>query len=71
MEKLQSGEGFKTVVLPVTTALIVIPAIIANGKFHGGIIAPTPSGTYSNEFFSGNGEGVTGCSSAQRIISRP
>src|ERR1051325_2149271 len=40
----ESCEGFSTTVLPVTTAAMVMPAIIAHGKFHGGITAATPSG---------------------------
>src|SRR5580698_6133982 len=32
-----STEGFKITVFPVTIEAAVIPAIIANGKFHGGI----------------------------------
>ena len=40
----ESLEGFKITVLPQTTEASVIPAIIAQGKFHGGITAPTPSG---------------------------
>src|SRR5579862_2121539 len=40
----ESLEGFSTTVLPVTMAAEVMPAIIANGKFHGGITAPTPKG---------------------------
>ena len=39
-----SLEGFSTTVLPVTSAATVIPAMIASGKFHGGITTPTPSG---------------------------
>ena len=48
----ESLDGFITTVLPVTIAAAVIPAIIANGKFHGEITAPTPSGMYSSSFFS-------------------
>jgi hypothetical protein len=47
-----SDEGFNTTVLPVTTEATVMPAMIASGKFHGGITAPTPSGTYSRWFCS-------------------
>ncbi len=36
--------GFNSTVLPVTTAATVVPAIIANGKFHGEMTTPTPSG---------------------------
>ena len=39
-----STEGFRITVFPQTIAAAVIPAIIAKGKFHGGITAPTPSG---------------------------
>jgi len=39
-----SLDGFRITVFPVTIDAAVIPAIIANGKFHGGITAPTPSG---------------------------
>src|SRR5215212_3016924 len=66
----ESEDGFNTTVLPVTTAAIVIPAMIASGKFHGGITAPTPSGMYSSELCS-PASGVTGCFSDQRNISRP
>ena len=47
-----SDEGFSTTVLPVTIAAAVMPAMIASGKFHGGITAPTPSGMYSSRFSS-------------------
>src|ERR1041385_133494 len=47
-----SDDGFKTTVLPVTTEAAVMPAMIAHGKFQGGITAPTPSGTYSRWFCS-------------------
>ena len=40
----ESLEGFKTTVLPVTIAAVVIPAVIAKGKFQGGMTTPTPSG---------------------------
>ena len=40
----ESLEGFRTTVFPVTIAAAVMPAMMANGKFHGGITAPTPSG---------------------------
>src|SRR5580692_10893670 len=40
----ESLDGFKTTAFPATTEAIVMPAIIAQGKFHGGITAPTPSG---------------------------
>ena len=39
-----SLDGLRTTVLPATSAAVVIPAMIAKGKFHGGITAPTPSG---------------------------
>ena len=39
-----SGEGLSTTVFPVTTAAEVMPAMIASAKFHGGMMAPTPSG---------------------------
>ena len=44
----ESLDGFSTTVFPVTIAAAVIPAMIANGKFHGEITAPTPSGMYSS-----------------------
>ena len=40
----ESLDGFRITVFPVTIEAAVIPAMIANGKFHGGITAPTPSG---------------------------
>src|ERR1700683_1996204 len=40
----ESLDGFKMTVLPETTEAMVIPAMIAQGKFHGVITAPTPSG---------------------------
>src|SRR3954463_12034415 len=40
----ESLEGFRMTVLPQTTAAVVMPAIMAQGKFHGGITAPTPNG---------------------------
>ena len=36
--------GLITTVLPATSAATAMPAMIASGKFHGGMIAPTPSG---------------------------
>jgi len=39
-----STDGFKITVLPQTIAADVMPAMMANGKFHGGITAPTPRG---------------------------
>src|SRR3954469_15978963 len=40
----ESLDGFRITVFPVTIEAAVIPAMIANGKFHGGITAPTPNG---------------------------
>src|ERR1039457_4110391 len=40
----ESLEGFNTTVLPDTIDATVIPDMIAQAKFHGGITAPTPSG---------------------------
>jgi hypothetical protein len=40
-----STEGLRMTVLPVTMAAAVMPAMMAKGKFHGGMTAPTPSGT--------------------------
>src|SRR5205807_6496945 len=42
----ESLDGLRTTVLPQTMAAEVMPAMMANGKFQGGITAPTPSGTY-------------------------
>jgi hypothetical protein len=36
--------GLNTTVLPVTSADAIMPAGMAQGKFHGGMTAPTPSG---------------------------
>ena len=36
--------GFNKTVFPVTIAATVVPAIIANAKFHGEITTPTPNG---------------------------
>jgi 1-pyrroline-5-carboxylate dehydrogenase len=36
------GTGVNNTVLPATTGAKVVPAIIANGKFHGGIVTPVP-----------------------------
>jgi hypothetical protein len=59
---VESGEGFTMTVLPVTIAAVAIPAMIASGKFHGGMTMPTPSGMYFNSLTSnGSGEGVSGC----------
>ena len=38
-----SLDGFRTTVFPVTTPATVMPHVMANGKFQGGITAPTPS----------------------------
>src|SRR5208283_3897527 len=43
----QSEAGFSTTVFPVTNEATTSPAIMAQGKFHGGITAPTPSGMYT------------------------
>jgi hypothetical protein len=40
----ESLDGFRTTVLPLTIEASVIPAMMAQAKFHGGITAPTPSG---------------------------
>src|SRR5256885_2575086 len=48
----ESDDGLSTTVFPATTAALVMPAMIASGKFQGGMIAPTPKGMYSNTFFS-------------------
>src|SRR5882672_9768335 len=45
----ESLDGFRTTVLPLTIEASVMPAMIAQGKFHGGITAPTPSGMYISE----------------------
>ena len=42
----ESLEGLSTTVLPLTIEARVMPAMMAQGKFHGGITAPTPSGMY-------------------------
>jgi hypothetical protein len=39
-----SLEGLRMTVLPVTMEAAVMPAMMAKGKFHGGMTAPTPSG---------------------------
>ena len=39
-----SLEGFRITVLPVTMEAAVMPAMMAKGKFQGGMTAPTPSG---------------------------
>src|SRR5688500_16483524 len=64
----ESDEGFRTTVFPATTAAIVMPAMIASGKFHGGITAPTPSGMYS-KLLSSPGTFVIGNSCDHRSIS--
>ena len=66
----ESLDGFSTTVFPVTIAADVIPAMIAIGKFHGGITAPTPSGMYSSAL-SSPAILVSGWSSASRSASRP
>ena len=40
----ESLDGLRMTVLPVTMDAAVMPAMIAKGKFQGGITAPTPSG---------------------------
>src|SRR5258708_39009945 len=40
----ESLDGLRITVFPVTIEAAVIPAMMANGKFQGGITAPTPSG---------------------------
>src|SRR4051812_37112433 len=40
----ESDDGFRMTVLPQTIAADVMPAMMAQGKFHGGITAPTPRG---------------------------
>jgi hypothetical protein len=56
----ESLEGFRITVLPQTIAADVMPAMMANGKFQGGITAPTPSGMYFNSSRSpGNWTGVS------------
>ena len=39
-----SLDGLRITVFPVTMAAAVMPAMMAKGKFHGGMTAPTPSG---------------------------
>ncbi len=36
--------GLRTTVFPATMLALVMPQVIAFGKFQGGITAPTPSG---------------------------
>ena len=40
----ESLDGLSTTVLPHTIDAAVMPHIIASGKFHGGMTAPTPRG---------------------------
>src|SRR5215467_1170666 len=40
----ESLEGLRITVFPQTMDASVMPAMIAHGKFHGGITAPTPRG---------------------------
>jgi hypothetical protein len=40
----ESLDGLRTTVLPLTMAAEVMPAMMAKGKFHGEMTAPTPSG---------------------------
>ena len=64
-----SVDGLSTTVLPHTMAAIVMPAMMAPGKFHGGITTPTPSGRYhSNPRSPGNSTGGRTC--ASRSASR-
>src|ERR1700737_2546453 len=42
----ESLEGFRITVFPQTMAADVMPAMIARGKFHGGMTAHTPSAMY-------------------------
>ena len=58
-----SDEGFKTTVFPVTNEAAVIPAMMASGKFHGGMTTPTPSGMYSRRLSSPSIR-VKGCGAA-------
>jgi hypothetical protein len=65
----ESLDGFRITVLPLTIEASVIPAMMAQGKFHGGITAPTPSGMYISVSCSpGNCMGV--CAFAKRNASR-
>ena len=61
--------GLSTTVLPVTMAAMVMPAMIARGKFHGGMTAPTPSGMYRNSSRS-PGSWIEGRASSNRSASR-
>ena len=40
-----SDDGLSTMQLPVTIPAEVMPAMMASGKFQGGITPPTPRGT--------------------------
>jgi len=40
----ESLEGLRITALPLTMEARVMPAMMAQGKFHGGMTAPTPSG---------------------------
>jgi acyl-CoA reductase-like NAD-dependent aldehyde dehydrogenase len=42
LSHLQDHAGFRTTVFPVTIGATVVPAMIANKKFHGGITTVTP-----------------------------
>src|SRR5947209_5739701 len=63
-----SDDGFRMMQLPVTTPADVMPAMMASGKFHGGMTPPTPSGTYTSAF-SSDGIFVIGCSPPHRYAS--
>ena len=63
-----SLDGLITTVLPATSAATVMPTRIASGKFHGGMITPTPSGRYSSSSFSpGNLHHRIGLGQAQHL----
>ena len=40
----ESPDGLRITVLPLTTEASVMPPMMAAGKFHGEMTAPTPSG---------------------------
>src|SRR5687768_1611769 len=40
----ESDDGLSTTQLPLTAAAVVMPHMIASGKFQGGMTAPTPRG---------------------------
>ena len=40
----ESLDGLRITVLPLTMDATTRPAMMAQGKFHGGMTAPTPSG---------------------------